>query len=356
MIVTHQQASARASVNKDAAREIREQIDKSPGGLDGFRQSIQFETIDNPASPALRDFHAVLASGIVPGLLVPIEDFASALGPKNADPAFQRMLGPYRYDCLVASTEQHGLIGAAGFVTFCHRQGPATLHTSYCAVLPAFRGLRLVRGVLEATTRIAIRFIEGARPAAFDAGPVVHFIETHDIGEMTLGDRLLEEAMAIHPLARDAMWERIGFREIAKACYRQRGDPPDPLTLRALLIQTVQPGGHARPLRLIPPESLPGGLVLRHVSAFDNLLLNYENASQALAAGHAFPDPRDAGLLEPKMTPEAVLSVKSPQDAEQIRRAWRMADELLSQRTDLDPRATMQSLCDSINVRNGNFG
>lgn len=349
MIANHRQAAARGKANEDDARATRQRIEQAAGGLAGFHRSVRFDSIDDPESATLREFHAVLASGILPRQLVPISEFAAALGPKNADPAFQLAIGPYRYVCLAARTDNDGMIGAAGFVTFCHRRGPATLHASYYALRPAFRGLGLGRRLLDAAARMAVGFIEGARPGAFEAGLLVHFIETNDIGEMTLADRLLDEAIAMHPLARDAMWERIGFREILNIRYRQRGEPPVALTLKALLIDAGRPGGNDLPLRLISPESLSGDVVLRHVSAFDNLLLNYENASRALALGQALPEPRGAGLLA-RLAPGAVLAVKSLPDAARNRREWLTADERLGRRTGVNPNETMRALRESMNA------
>jgi GNAT superfamily N-acetyltransferase len=346
-VASHREAAALAEANAAAARSMRHRIEQRDGGIAEFHRHVCFEPIDDPASRELDKFHAVLASGILPGQLVPISEFAAALGSKNADRAFRRAIGPYRYDCLAARTKTDGMIGAAGFVTFCHQRGPATLHASYYALRPAFRGLGLGRRLLDAVASVAVRFIAGARLEAFNAGPVVQFIETNSIGDMTLADRLLDEAIGMHPLARDAMWERVGFREIMDIRYRQRATPPIALSLKALLIDVERTGGDHVPRGVTAPRSLPGDLVLRHLRAFDNLLLNHDAASRVLARGEDLPEPGDAGLFA-RLPPGAVLPVKSLEDAARERRDWRTVDERLSRSAGAELGKTMRVLRDLV--------
>jgi GNAT superfamily N-acetyltransferase len=335
-VASFQEAEARARANADAAREVRQHLEQTEGGVDGFLQRVRIAPIAPPGGAELRDFHAVLAEGILPYQLVPIGDFVDAIGVMNDNTLFQQALGPYRYVCLAARTDADGTIGVAGLIVFCHHDGPATLHASYYAISPAFRSIGLGRRLLNAAADIAMRFVATARPAAWTAGPLVHFIETSSYPDMTLAERLADEAIALHPLVRDEMWERIGFREIRSAGYHQRATPPAPLVLKALLIEPVF-------RRMIPPTSIDGDLVRRHVTAFDAVLMNSEAASEALARGHAPPRPEPAGLLA-WLPPGAVLPVVSPEDAARDRCHWRALDASLRTAEQLRLGTTLRAL------------
>jgi GNAT superfamily N-acetyltransferase len=243
---------------------------------------------------------------------------------------------------LAVRADGAGTIGAAGFAVFCHRVGAASVHASYYALLAGFRGLGLGRLMLHAVCRSAIGFIAEARPAALRAGPVVQFIEANDIASMTLGDRLQDQAIALHPLARDALWERLGFREIVDIHYRQRSDPPIGLALKALLIR-VDGAGYD----LVAPDAVAGALVRRHVRAFDNLLMNYATARTLVARGRKLPAPRPAGLLA-RVDPRAALATKPPDQAARERSCWAEIDARLSRCAGLPLGATMQALRDAV--------
>jgi hypothetical protein len=330
-----------------AKQAARDRIAAQPGGIAGFRQNIRVEHIGDPGAGKLHEFHAVLRRGILPNELVPLNDFVAALGPKNDDLAFQEAIGPYRYFGLALRSPANETIGAAGFAVFCHREGPATLHASYYALLPRFRGLGLVRLMLDEVARTAVHFVADTRPTAFDSGPVVQFLEANGIADMTLGDRLLDEAIAMHPLARDAAWERIGFREIMDVEYQQRGSPPIRLVLKAVLLDVETIGGQPCFRALRAPDFIDGDVVLRHISAFDNLLMNYDEASQALATGRALPDLSSAGLVA-KLAPGVTLPVKPLDQAARDRQYWAEADARLSKLTGLALEKTMQALRDEI--------
>jgi GNAT superfamily N-acetyltransferase len=343
---SYAEAATRAAANAAAARQTRAMIEQYAGGIDAFRRNIRIEWLTAASAKGLADFHAVLRAGILPDEIVPIEDFVTALGLKNEDLALQNALGPYRYFALTLRTEEDGMIGAAGFAVFCHHIGPATVHISYCALLPRFRGLRLIRLMLNAAAQYAVNFVGETRRAAFSAGPLFEFIEVNSIANMTLGDRLVDEAIAMHPLERDAIWERIGFREILGIEYRQRAEPPIPLALKTALIDAEADGLRDRMLGLRAPESVPADVLLRHISAFDNLLMNYEEATAALTRFGAPPDPSEAGLLH-NLDPAAKVLVKSVADAARERDMWRAVDEKLSQCEGLSLESTMQVLRDA---------
>lgn len=343
---SYAEAATRAAANAAAARQTRAMIEQRDGGIDAFRLNIRIEWLTAASAEGLADFHAVLRASILPDEIVPNEDFVTALGLKNEDVTLQRAFGPYRYFALALRTEKDGMIGVAGFAVFCHRTGPATIHTSYCALLPRFRGLRLIRLLLNTAAQYAVDFVGETRRSAFTAGPLFEFIEVNSIANMTLGDRLLDEAIARHPLERDAMWERIGFREILGIGYRQRAEPPIPLALKAALIDAETDGLRDRVLGLRAPESVPADVLLRHITAFDNLLMNYEEATAALTRFGAPPDPSEAGLLR-TLDPAAKIPVKSVADAARERELWRAVDEKLSQYQGLSLESTMQTLRDA---------
>jgi hypothetical protein len=351
-VLSYADAAARAAINDAAKQATREQIDAQEGGIAAFHRNIRVEHIGDPGAGELQEFHAVLRRGILPNELVPMNDFVAALGPKNDDRALQEAIGPYRYFGLALRSPANETIGAAGFAVFCHRQGPATIHASYYALLPRFRGLRLVRLMLDEVARTAIGFVADARPAAFDSGPVVQFLEANGIADMTLGDRLLDEAIAMHPLARDAAWERIGFREIMDVEYQQRGSPPIRLVLKAVLLDVEIIDGRPCFGALRAPVSIDGDVVLRHVAAFDNLLMNYDEASQALASGCPLPDLGCTGLVA-KLPPGVKLPVKPLDQAAREREEWAATDTLLSNLTDLALDKTMRALRDEIAMPSG---
>jgi GNAT superfamily N-acetyltransferase len=348
-VTTYADARARAAINNAAKQAMRDRIAAQEGGLEGFRQTIRIEHIGDPGAGDLQEFHAVLRHSILPSELVPLDDFVTALGPKNEDRAFLEAIGPYRYFGLALRSPAEETIGAAGFAVFCHRQGPATLHASYYALLPRFRGLGLVRLMLAEVARTAVRFVAEARPGAFDSGPVVQFLEANGIADMTLEDRLLDEAIAMHPVARDAAWERLGFREIMNIEYRQRGIPPISLVLKAVLIDAEMVDGRHCFRAFRAPDCIDGDVVLRHISAFDNLLMNYDEASQALASGRPLPDLDGTGLVA-KLPPGIVLPVKPLNTAARDRQDWTATDDLLSSRTGLSLEKTMQALRDELDA------
>lgn len=347
-VMSYADAAARGADSIAAATAMRNRIERQKGGVADFRHRLGLQQLHHDAVDALDEFYQVLRSGILPDELVPIEDFIAALGSKNADQAFQQAIGPYRYFCLALRARDHGTIGAAGFVTFCHQHGPATMHASYYAVLPCFRRLGLGRLLLTAAAETAIGFVASTRPEAFDAGPMVQFIEANDIAHMTLRERLLDEAIGMHPLARDALWEHIGFREIVDIAYRQRHDPPIELALKAVLVETDRDATGPRLRGLRPPLEISGDLMLRHVTAFDGLLMNYENARRTLIALHRpLPHPVGNGLLA-HIDAAATLPVKSLDQAAHDRQEWQVADELLRTRSNLSLDTTMQALRDAL--------
>jgi GNAT superfamily N-acetyltransferase len=344
---SYAEAAARSAANNAAARATRRRIEQREGGLEDFLLRIRVEHIGTPAAGGLEDFHAVLRASILPDELVPIEDFIAALGPKNEDRALQNAIGPYRYIGLAVRSPSEGTVGAAGFAVFCHPSGPATVHGSYYALLPRFRGLGLHRLMVNAVAQNAVRFVARVRPSAFNAGPMVQFIEANGIANMTLRDRLLDQAIAVHPLARDAIWERMGFREILSIHYHQRGSPPLELALKAALIDVDNLGGLSRALGLGAPTAVAGDVLLRHVSAFDNLLMNYDEASRALSRRERLPDPRDAGLLA-RFDPSTALPVLTPDAAARERFQWAAIDKRLANCSDLNLSRTMRELRDVI--------
>lgn len=342
-VFSFREAADRATASARVAHAMRQRIETRDGGRAAFRQAIRFEPIEASDATALREFHALLAQAILPRELVPLGDFAAALGPKNTDPAVQAALGPYRYVCLAARTDRDGLIGAAGFATFCHCEGPATLHASYYALRPEFRGFGLGRRLLQAAADTAVAFAAAARPDALAAGPILHFIETTAYAHMTLAERLWDEAAAIHPLARDTLWEAIGFREIMNIGYRQRTLPPGLLTLKALLIQTGPRNGKPVVTAFVAPDRVSGDVIHRHVTAFDSLLLNNAATGRALAAGRPAPDAFESTLLA-RFPPGVALSVLSPDDAARQRQAWFDLEDHLRAEENRRLAATMRTL------------
>jgi hypothetical protein len=166
IITTYEDAAAQAALNNAATLATRQRIAQAKGGIEAFRRNVHIEHFGDPEVGDLDEFHSVLRRGILPSELVPLNDFIAALGPKNNDHTFQEAIGPYRYFGLALRTASGATIGAAGFAVFCHRLGPATLHASYDALLPHFRGLGLLRLLLNEVSCTAIRFIAETRPAA----------------------------------------------------------------------------------------------------------------------------------------------------------------------------------------------
>jgi GNAT superfamily N-acetyltransferase len=346
-ITSYAGAATAAAINNEAALAMRRHVRQQPGGLATFRRRLHIESIGTPAAGSLDEYYAVLRSSILPDELVPLADFTAALGPKNIDPILKDAIGPYRYYALALRAPGYGTIGAAGFAAFCHRRGPATMHASYYALLPAFRRLGLGRLLIDAATETTIRFVVTARPTALDAGSVVQFIEVNDIADMTLRDRLLDEAIAMHPLARDAMWEDLNFREVMTVKYRQRDIPLLPLALKAVLVDVAPIRNTSRVRALRAPAAILSDIVSSHVAAFDNFLMNYDESRRILGRGGPLPDPTSAGLLA-RVAPNTDLPVRSLEQALQYRQKWQAIDRRLSRRPNLPLDAKMQALRDEV--------
>ena len=263
----------------------------------------------------------------------------------NSEETFvSRALGPHKYLSLAVMAPGTGMIGAMGIQIFCHQSGPATLHGSYYALVPAYRGCGISHLMIRAAVDQAVRYIANVRPKALDEGHILQFIETNDIAKMTLADRLEDEAIAMHPLDRDRMWEARCFREIRGIDYRQRARPPRPLALKVHSVDVVvRRDGQYWTGDLRAPDRIPAATVLRHVRAFDNLLMNFDEAEAAVRDGHPLIDPRHAGLLA-DVNELAMLNTVALEDAKAYRLKWAEVDRRIQDNVFPDGRALTKTM------------
>ncbi len=320
-----------------AAKETRKRLENSAGGLRAFLNALEIvplraEGRDSPFDQKLLgEYLQVLASGILADELVPRENFLHALSLNNQDASLSRALGPHKYLALAVMAPGTGMIGAMGVQVYCHLHGPATLHGSYYAVLPSYRGCGVGFLMIRTAADQAVDFIAAARREALGTRNIFQFIETNDIAKMTLADRLEDEAIAMHPLERDRLWEAFCFREIQDIGYRQRAEPPRPLSLKVQSIDIVERDGRYRADGFRAVNRVPAPTVLRHVSAFDNLLMNFDEAEAAARESVPVADLQDAGLIN-RIDASAALRTVTLSEARGYRRKWMDRDRRIRER------------------------
>jgi hypothetical protein len=355
-IASYAEAAAWNSRRRKAANKTKALVDGRPGGVQAFREGINFVPLysDSRTTPEneklLDEFLDVLASGILAEELVPRENFLHALTVNNRENLFSGVLGPHKYFALAVIAPNIGMVGAIGFQVFAHLTGPATLHGSYYALRPDYRGCGLSHLMLRTVADQAVEFIASARPEAFNEGYIFQFIETNDIAQMTLAERLEDEAIALHPLERDRMWDARCFREIAGIGYRQRAEPPRALALKVQSIDITHRQGRYRADGFQPISHIQASTVLRHVRAFDNLLMNSDEAEAAIRDGRPLTDPHHAGLLN-DIVESTTLHTVTPAQAKDYRLKWLELDRHIQDRRLLDRRAlakTMAELAQSV--------
>jgi len=324
-------ASACAAHNRACAEEWRSEIDGQSGGLQGYRNALHVRSLRDGDSSGLAAFYSVLEAGILPSELVPITDFSDILRERNDNAMMAKALGPYRYFCLAMLDASGETIGVSASIVFMHREGVPSLHTSYLAIVPARRGFGFGSLLLDATVKAAVSFLsKHSQSLADPADLMLHFIETNAMANMTLHERLLDEAMAMHPLNRDAYWQRQGFREIEGIAYQQRADPPIALALNARCYRILGVDNY----EIVPADTVPAGTLLAHVRAFDNLLLNYDEATTRLLNGQRLAEPQNEGLLGP-FDADAPLPLMSGSAADMNRACWKVVDADMAKRSGL---------------------
>lgn len=381
--MNYQEAASKGQLNRDLALAMKAKIEQLPGGIETFCKGIRIESIisdkeykrigqfytleGNNNLPKqvrleflqssqqirkeieerLKPYMMILATGILPDELVSQTAFHSALTEKDFNPYFQRELGLYRYFALTMRDADGIIIGVSGSEVFCHNEGPPTIHGSYCVISPEYRKMGLGIRMVEALIKYSVDFVANKRLDAFKEGRMYLFIEVNDIAKMTLGNRLLDEAMGLHPLLRDKIWEKNNFREIPDINYFQRDKSPIPLALKVQQINIRRTGnGEYEIIGTSPPTEISSDVVLRHVNAFDNLLMNYDLMSKRLHQGGRLCDPRKAGLVTLPEKP-TFLATLTPKVAEKDREKWRRIDVALSEinkKTALPLDKTMQEL------------
>jgi len=209
------------TIARETAVQTRHEIEQRPGGLQAFREQLIFKSLVTPEedqtlavfyanghvphdtiatiAERVEPYHAILESGIpIVEDLADQEAFVSAVTEKNHNAGVSEALGPSRYFAVAVFDPAHPdrQIGSLGFQVFCHRQGPATIHTSYYVAAPEYRGLGLSQPLVDYVNRTAIHYIEHARPEALAEGKIYQFIESTPPKRTSTQNLLLDTAEA----------------------------------------------------------------------------------------------------------------------------------------------------------------